>query len=369
MARLREPVRAHEARHAGADDRDPHGARGARRRPARPRALLAIEVPRARDHVERPLLDLVVDAPEVLADHAEREQLDAADQQHGEQQRRHAALVDAGVAGDDRQRQRRAARTRAQAKPASARAAAGSSRTRSARRARSASSARAGTSSRPPSRASRSYSTTARGSRPRSSSRAGSGSARAARSSASSGARSKSRKSPALGSSSTCASRPMIRVEPARGRELQARLAAARRGAWRRRCRRPRASADQLGDQLGRVLEVAVDHHHRVAAGVVEARGDRHLVAERAREVQRRARAGPRRPDPSRIAGGAVGRPVVDDHELVREALRARRRRGVQNSAAEPLLVEHRRHHAEQAQLAGGHGRRKCQSHRYDPGP
>ena len=91
------PMTATLTRRFGVAPLDP-GQRGRR-------ALLGVEVLRARDHVQRPLLDLVVDPPEVLAEHAEREQLDAADQQHREQQRRHAALVDAGVAGDDRQRQ------------------------------------------------------------------------------------------------------------------------------------------------------------------------------------------------------------------------------------------------------------------------
>src|SRR5207253_4383423 len=40
--------------------------------------------------VERPVLDLVVDAPDVLADHAERDQLDAAEQQDRDRQRAEA---------------------------------------------------------------------------------------------------------------------------------------------------------------------------------------------------------------------------------------------------------------------------------------
>ena len=117
---------------------------------------------------------------------------------------------------------------------------------------------------------------------------------------------------------------------------------------------------EQLRDQLGRVLEVAVDHHHRVAAGVVEPRGDRHLVAERAREVED---ADPRIAIGQAVedGGGGVRRPVVDDHELVREVFE----RGGDAAAElgrQPFLVEHWRHHAEQAQLAGGHGRRESRA-------
>jgi len=68
---------------------------------------------------------------------------------------------------------------------------------------------------------------------------------------------------------------------------------------------------DQGGDQFGRILQVGVDHHHRVAGGGIEPGGQRRLLAEVARQLQR---AGPRigfkqggddRP-------GVVGAAVVD---------------------------------------------------------
>ncbi len=97
------------------------------------------------------------------------------------------------------------------------------------------------------------------------------------------------------------------RVEPARGGELHARLALPHAPLGDDDVRAVAPASDQLGDQLGRVLEVAVEHHHRVADRVVEAGGDRHLVAERPREVQhaharvasRRSRRGSRRCRPS----------------------------------------------------------------------
>ena len=59
--------------------------------------------------------------------------------------------------------------------------------------------------------------------------------------------------------------------------------------------------------------------------------------------------------------GGGVRRPVVDDHELVREVCE-RGRDAAAELRRQPFLVEHWRHHAEQAQLAGGHGRRECRA-------
>ena len=43
---------------------------------------------------------------------------------------------------------------------------------------------------------------------------------------------------------------------------------------------------DELGDQLGRVLQIAVDHDHRIAARGLEAGDRRHRLAEPAREAQ-----------------------------------------------------------------------------------
>ena len=114
-------------------------------------------------------------------------------------------------------------------------------------------------------------------------------------------------------------------VEPARGGELEARLALAHPAPGDDDVGAVAPPLDQLGDQLGWVLEVAVDHHDRVPARVVQAGGQRHLVAERPREMQ----------DADALVGvgqtvedlgGGVRRAVVDDHDLVRE-VRERSRR------------------------------------------
>ena len=72
---------------------------------------------------------------------------------------------------------------------------------------------------------------------------------------------------------------------------------------------------EKLRDDLGRVLQVGVHDHDRVAVRVVHARGDRQLVAEVAREREQL--------DP-RVPLGAGGRPrrravpaaVVDEEQL-----------------------------------------------------
>ncbi len=104
-------------------------------------------------------------------------------------------------------------------------------------------------------------------------------------------------------------------VEPARGGDLEARLPRARgaHGVHDVGAAPPRL--EHLADQLRRVLEVAVDHHHDVAARVLEAGADRRLVAEVARQgdhldplVGGRERAHP-------LARG-VARAVVDEDQL-----------------------------------------------------
>ena len=81
-------------------------------------------------------------------------------------------------------------------------------------------------------------------------------------------------------------------VEPARGRELEARLALALLAHGVDDVAAGAPVIEHLRDQLGRVLQVGVEHHDGVAAGVVEPGGQRRLVAEVARQVDRRARAG-----------------------------------------------------------------------------
>ena len=157
------------------------------------------------------------------------------------------------------------------------------------------------------------------------------------------------------------------RVEPARGRELEARLALALAPLGDDDVRALAPARDQVGDELGRILEIAVDHHHRVAARVVEPGGQRQLVAEGPRQVQD-ADAGIALGELVEDRGGGVRRAVVDDHDLVGE-VPERGRDASAELGGEPFLVEHRRHHAEQAQLAGGHDGRECRAPepRYDP--
>ena len=69
-------------------------------------------------------------------------------------------------------------------------------------------------------------------------------------------------------------------VEPAGGRQLEAGLALA---VLAHRVDDVAARAPVIEhprDQLGRVLEVGVEHHHGVAAGVVEPGRERGLVTE-----------------------------------------------------------------------------------------
>ena len=62
---------------------------------ARGRRLVGSRFARLAHDVQRAALDLVVDAPDVLADHAERDQLDAAEQQDHDQRRGDARDEDA----------------------------------------------------------------------------------------------------------------------------------------------------------------------------------------------------------------------------------------------------------------------------------
>ena len=108
VAGAREPVRCDEAADAGAEDRDPHcvpaladESAGCRRS-----GLGRLDVDALAHDVQRPVLDLVVDPADVLADDPDRDQLDPAEQQDDHDRGRHAARVDVRVARDDRQRDR-----------------------------------------------------------------------------------------------------------------------------------------------------------------------------------------------------------------------------------------------------------------------
>ena len=343
---------AHVARLGEAVGGPARPSRRRRRRPS-PDGPLRVVGPRPVDvlahHVERAALDLVVDAPDVLADDPEGHELDAADQQDDEQQRRDAALVDAGVAGDDGQRQERE-RERAKTKPSDGRDLqrdVGERRDPVPREAHH-----------PPQRELR---------RP-----AGAGvavvlddrgleahprrhAAQEAVALAQPGQRVddlavEQPEVARVGLERDLREPPHERVEAARGDELEARLAAAHPPLGDHHVDPLPPALHELRDDLGRVLQVAVDDHDGVAAGVVEAGGDRELVAERAREVQH-AHAGVGGRDPVEDLGRPVGRAVVDDDELEREAVQ-RRDDTRAELAGEPLLVEHRRDDAEEAQLA-----------------
>ena len=99
-------------------------------------------------------------------------------------------------------------------------------------------------------------------------------------------------------------------------------------------------------DQLGRILEVGVEHHDRVAAGVVEPRGQRRLVAEVARQLHdthARVTVGEALEQHRRAVAGAV----VDQHELEPQPLERRADARVE-LLDRLLLVVDRRHDADQ---------------------
>jgi hypothetical protein len=109
---------------------------------------------------------------------------------------------------------------------------------------------------------------------------------------------------------------------------------------------------DHVRDQLGRVLEVGVDHHHGVAARVLEAGGDRGLVAEVARERDHLDPLVGRGELGEQPAGPVLGA-VVGDHQLpVPHPLQCRRDPVVERADV-ALLVPHRGDDAQEAEWAG----------------
>ena len=104
-----------------------------------------------------------------------------------------------------------------------------------------------------------------------------------------------------------------------------------------------------MRDQLGRVLEVGVEHHDRVAAGVVESGGQRRLVPEVARQEDD-PHAGIVVGEPLERRRRAVARAVVDEHELELQPLERRAHPRVE-LVDRRLLVVDGRDDAEQRQL------------------
>src|SRR3954451_20109409 len=299
------------------------------------------------------MLDLFVDAPDVLADDAQRDQLDAAEQQHDDDRRRHAALEDVRVAGDDGQRNRqerhhaeeeaqerrplqwpaREGRDRVEAEPQHpAQRVLGDAGVALLAHERDRDLGEADPD------------------------------------------RHATQEAVALGHGEQRIERPAVHqaevarldgeVEP--GQAAEGAVEAARGDALERALPQslladgvddvdPVAPArEHFRDHLGRVLEVAVEHHDHVTAGVLEPGGQRRLVAEVAGEADdlhpRVARRGGRH----RVAG-AVLRTVVDEDQLVVEvAERVVDAPGERGDRV--LLLIHRGHHAEQPHLAV-HGR------------
>ena len=138
-------------------------------------------------------------------------------------------------------------------------------------------------------------------------------------------------------------------VEPARGAQLEARLAVALLADGVDDVAPGPPVVEHRRDHLGRVLEIGVEHHDGVAAGVVEAGGERRLVAEVPRQVDD---AHPRvvRGQRLELHRGAVGGPVVDEDELEGQRVQGRAHARVELLDRGVLVVDGR-HDADQRQL------------------
>ena len=125
-------------------------------------------------------------------------------------------------------------------------------------------------------------------------------------------------------------------VEPGGGGELERGLALALLAHGVDDVGAGAPALDHLEDQLGGVLQVGVNHRHDVTGGMLEAGGECGLVAEVAREVDHAD---------ARIGGGesveqlgrAVGRAVVDEHEL--EVQSSDGRAGARDEFLDELLL------------------------------
>ena len=74
---------------------------------------------------------------------------------------------------------------------------------------------------------------------------------------------------------------------------------------------------DELRNELGRMLHVGVEADHRVALGVVHARGQRGLMAEVARQMDHRDAIGMLGVQGVERGAGAVGAAVIDQQHRV----------------------------------------------------
>ena len=125
---------------------------------------------------------------------------------------------------------------------------------------------------------------------------------------------------------------------------------------------------EHRGDQLRGILEVGVEHHHGVAAGVVQAGRERGLVAEVARQVDD---AHPRVAlgQPLEHRRRAVAGAVVDQHQLERKSLQRGADARVELLDRRLLVVDGRddAHQVERpgVRLRGGRGTRSSLNPRW----
>ncbi len=274
---------------------------------ARAVALLAHDVQRA-------VLDLVVDAPDVLADHAERDQLDAAEQQDGDRDRAEAGQVGADDAQHDHDRDRDERDARGEQSDVGGQLQrqvreGGDRVEREAQHlaqrvlglagvARVALVGDGGLREADP-HGHAAQEARALGHRQQRVQRAAVEQAEVA----------------GVGLEVDLGELVEQLVEPRGGGELEGGLALALLAHRVDDVGALAPLGDHLGDQLRRVLQVGVDHRDDVADRVLEAGGERGLVAEVAREVHdAHARVG--RGDAVEQLGRAVGAAVVDEDQL-----------------------------------------------------
>ena len=157
-------------------------------------------------------------------------------------------------------------------------------------------------------------------------------------------------------------------VEPARGQILEAALALPLLHDCVDDLVARLPARDELGDDLRRMLEVSVHRHHGLAAREVEARSQRDLMPEPAREAGDLEARVPR-VELDGEAVGAVGRAVVDEHDLpgslqaVEDGGEPRGERG-----QDLLLVPERDDHGKTGGVALHRAEGSGASRRLDPG-